>query len=228
MPSERVTILSPGAPRVAGPRLARASPSPWWWASSSRALLGALRPLAHPPGHHLSPAHGITSAFAENSRWIRATSNTVRMVPPVHRAPRPWWASSTPGPRRPDFPGREFLRLVAILPLFSPPFTVGFSYLLMFGRFGVITHGLFGLEASILGWGSLWAVQTLSNFPYRRAGHRAGPVGNPAHAGGGRPRPGRGLAGGFPDHHAPPGPARRGRGRAPGGDLRPGAISPTR
>jgi iron(III) transport system permease protein len=55
---------------------------------------------------------------------------------------------------------------MAVLPLFSPPFTIGFSYLLMFGRFGVITHGLFGFEASILGWWSLWAVQTLSNFPY--------------------------------------------------------------
>src|SRR5262249_53658315 len=46
------------------------------------------------------------------------------------------------------------------------PFTLGFSYLLMFGRFGLITHGVAGLEISILGWGSLWAVQTLTHFPY--------------------------------------------------------------
>ena len=60
---------------------------------------------------------------------------------------------------------RGALRLIALLPLFSPPFTLGFSYLLMFGRYGLITHGLAGLEVSILGWGSLWAVQTLTYFP---------------------------------------------------------------
>ncbi len=102
----------------------------------------------------------------DNARWVRATRNTFRMV---------FLSTATStlvgflyalGLSHPAFPGRGALRLIAILPLFSPPFTIGFSYLLMFGRFGVITHGLFGLEASILGWGSLWAVQTLSNFPY--------------------------------------------------------------
>jgi iron(III) transport system permease protein len=67
---------------------------------------------------------------------------------------------------RPDLAGRGALRLVAILPLFSPPFTLGFSYILMFGRSGLITHDVFGLEMSILGWKSLWAVQTLTLFPY--------------------------------------------------------------
>ena len=67
---------------------------------------------------------------------------------------------------RPDVPARGAFRLIATLPLFSPPFTLGFSYLLMFGHFGLITHGVAGLEVSVLGWGSLWAVQTLTHFPF--------------------------------------------------------------
>ncbi len=102
----------------------------------------------------------------ENTRWMRATTNTFRMVL------LSTCTSTTVGflyalaLSRSEFPARGFFRLMAVLPLFSPPFTIGFSYLLMFGRFGVITHTVFGMETSILGWGSLWVVQTLSNFPY--------------------------------------------------------------
>jgi iron(III) transport system permease protein len=104
--------------------------------------------------------------LTENRRWVRATTNTLWMV-----------ALSTVSATvlgfvyaftlcRPEVPARGLLRLVAVLPLFSPPFTLGFSYLLMFGRFGLITHGVAGLETSVLGWASLWVVQTLTNFPY--------------------------------------------------------------
>jgi iron(III) transport system permease protein len=102
----------------------------------------------------------------ENSRWMRATSNTFRMVLLSTSSSTVVGFLYAFALSRPDFPGRGLFRLTAVLPLFSPPFTIGFSYLLMFGRFGVITHGLFGFEASVLGWWSLWVVQTLSNFPY--------------------------------------------------------------
>ena len=36
----------------------------------------------------------------------------------------------------------------------------------MYGRFGLISHNILGFEASILGWKSLWAVQTLTHFPF--------------------------------------------------------------
>jgi iron(III) transport system permease protein len=103
---------------------------------------------------------------AQNGRWMRATANTCRMV--VLST-----ASSTLvgfvyafALSRADMPARGAFRLIATLPLFSPPFTLGFSYLLMFGHFGLITHGVAGLEVNVLGWGSLWAVQTLTHFPY--------------------------------------------------------------
>jgi iron(III) transport system permease protein len=102
----------------------------------------------------------------ENGRWVRAALNTCRMVV----------LSTTTATllgfvyafviSRPNLPARGALRLIATLPLFSPPFTLGFSYILMYGRFGLITHDVFGFETSILGWKSLWAVQTLTHFPY--------------------------------------------------------------
>jgi iron(III) transport system permease protein len=101
-----------------------------------------------------------------NGRWVRATLNTGRMVVLSTATATALGFLYAFVVSRPDLPARATLRLIAILPLFSPPFTLGFSYLLMFGRFGLITHDVFGLEASILGWKSLWAVQTLTHFPY--------------------------------------------------------------
>lgn len=66
---------------------------------------------------------------------------------------------------RPDIPGQGLFRAISILPLFSPPFTVAFSYLLLFGRLGLITHTLLNLRVDILGWRGLWLSQTVSFFP---------------------------------------------------------------
>jgi iron(III) transport system permease protein len=64
-----------------------------------------------------------------------------------------------------DIPGKKFFRVISILPLFSPPFMVAFSYLMLFGKNGLITYGLFGVRASILGWHGLWLAQTIAFFP---------------------------------------------------------------
>ena len=104
--------------------------------------------------------------ISQNGRWLRATANTARMVVLSTASATLIGFVYAFALSRPDVPGRGVLRLIATLPLFSPPFALGFSYLLMFGRFGLITHGLAGLERSILGWPSLWAVQTLTLFPY--------------------------------------------------------------
>jgi len=66
---------------------------------------------------------------------------------------------------RPDIPGRRFFRSMALLPLFAPPFMVAFAYILMFGRQGLITKTLLGLDANIFGWHGLWLVQTVAFFP---------------------------------------------------------------
>jgi iron(III) transport system permease protein len=104
--------------------------------------------------------------LADNGRWVRATTNTLRMVVLSTISATVLGFVYAFVLSRSNVPGRGVLRLIAVLPLFSPPFTLGFSYLLMFGRFGLITHGLAGLETTVLGWPSLWVVQTLTNFPY--------------------------------------------------------------
>jgi iron(III) transport system permease protein len=104
--------------------------------------------------------------LGSNGRWVRATTNTLRMVvlSTITATVLGFIYAFTLS--RAEVPACGALRLIAILPLFSPPFTLGFSYLLMFGRFGLITHGIAGLETTVLGWPSLWVVQTLTNFPY--------------------------------------------------------------
>lgn len=66
---------------------------------------------------------------------------------------------------RPDVPGRRFFRTVALLPLFAPPFMVAFSYILLFGRQGLVTRHLLGLDVNIFGLHGLWLAQTVAFFP---------------------------------------------------------------
>jgi iron(III) transport system permease protein len=147
------------------PRIGAAEPVTWLAGASLIGLLTLFVVL--PIAHVLTfPSAADFLHLPENGRWVRATTNTLWMV-----------ALSTASATLLGFlyaftlcraaaPVRGALRLIAILPLFSPPFTLGFSYLLMFGRFGLITHGIAGLETTVLGWPSLWVVQTLTNFPY--------------------------------------------------------------
>lgn len=66
---------------------------------------------------------------------------------------------------RTDVPCRKAFKLISLLPLFSPPFMVAFSYIMMFGKNGLITAGLFGLKVNIFGWHGLWLAQTIAFFP---------------------------------------------------------------
>jgi iron(III) transport system permease protein len=66
---------------------------------------------------------------------------------------------------RSDVPGRRLFRLVALLPLVSPPFVGGLAVILLFGRRGLVTHSLLGLRGDIYGWHGVWLVQTLAFFP---------------------------------------------------------------
>lgn len=62
-------------------------------------------------------------------------------------------------------PGRQFFKFIPILPLVTPPFVSGLSFILLFGRRGLITYELLGLNTSIYGWHGLWLAQTISFFP---------------------------------------------------------------
>ncbi|BDU51634.1 ABC transporter permease [Haliovirga abyssi] len=64
-----------------------------------------------------------------------------------------------------DVPGKKIFDSIAILPIISPPFVIALSAILLFGRIGLITHGIFGIENEIYGFTGLVLVQTLTFFP---------------------------------------------------------------
>lgn len=63
-------------------------------------------------------------------------------------------------------PFEKLFNAVAILPIISPPFVIALSAILLFGRQGMISKHLLGLEnANIYGFKGLVLVQTLTFFP---------------------------------------------------------------
>ena len=64
-----------------------------------------------------------------------------------------------------DVPGKRVLHLIALVPVVSPPFAVATATIVLFGRRGLITHGLFGVEYDIYGLDGLVFVLALSLFP---------------------------------------------------------------
>ncbi len=61
---------------------------------------------------------------------------------------------------------KKVINAIAILPIISPPFVIGLSAILLFGRTGLITRGLLGMQnADIYGFHGLVLVQTLTFFP---------------------------------------------------------------
>jgi len=66
---------------------------------------------------------------------------------------------------RRDIPFRKLFRFLGVLPLFAPPFMVAFAYVLVFGRQGLISYHLLGLDVNIFGWKGLWLAQTIGMFP---------------------------------------------------------------
>lgn len=61
--------------------------------------------------------------------------------------------------------GSRFFAAMPLLLLVTPPFVGGFAFILLFGRRGLFTHTVLGLEASPYGWHGLWVAQTLTFFP---------------------------------------------------------------
>ena len=66
---------------------------------------------------------------------------------------------------RARIPGARWFTLVPLLPLITPPFVSGLAFILLFGRRGIVTYELLGLNTNIYGWHGLWLAQTVSFFP---------------------------------------------------------------
>ena len=112
---------------------------------------------------------GYQAFFSEGPNWIGATQRSITVM-----------LLSTPTAVILGFayayamvysrmPWKPYFRLIAILPMLSPPFVVAAAYILLFGPRGLVTYGLFGVSPNILGLSGLWGVQTIAFFPYAYA-----------------------------------------------------------
>jgi iron(III) transport system permease protein len=64
-----------------------------------------------------------------------------------------------------DVPGKKILHVIAMMPIVSPPFAVATATVVLYGRRGAISNGVFGLEYDIYGLDGLVFVLSLSLFP---------------------------------------------------------------
>ncbi|RGV43459.1 iron ABC transporter permease [Bifidobacterium longum] len=64
-----------------------------------------------------------------------------------------------------QFPGRKALHWLTLLPTISPPFAASTAIITLFGKRGMITNGLFGLEVNIYGLSALVMVLTMTFAP---------------------------------------------------------------
>jgi iron(III) transport system permease protein len=109
-------------------------------------------------------ANDFVSIF-HNARYMRTALNSLMMlVLSTHSATFIGFIFAYTVTRT-DVPGRKAFKFITLLPLFSPPFMVSFSYIMMFGRNGLITKGFLGLDVNIFGWHGLWLAQTIAFFP---------------------------------------------------------------
>ncbi len=65
-----------------------------------------------------------------------------------------------------DIPWKRWLRILVVITLISPPFAVSFAFILLFGRRGLITYDILGIqEWTIYGPDGIILVQLISNIP---------------------------------------------------------------
>lgn len=62
-------------------------------------------------------------------------------------------------------PGKRILHVIALMPIVSPPFAIATATVVLYGRRGVISNGVFGVEYDIYGLDGLVFVLSLSLFP---------------------------------------------------------------
>jgi len=66
-----------------------------------------------------------------------------------------------------DIPGRKIFHIIALVPTISPPFAFGLAVIMLFGRQGLVTHELLGLETGgIYGLRGMVLAQVFGFFPF--------------------------------------------------------------
>lgn len=64
-----------------------------------------------------------------------------------------------------DVPGKKILHVIALMPIVSPPFAIATATVVLYGRRGVVSNGVFGVEYDVYGLDGLVFVLSLSLFP---------------------------------------------------------------
>lgn len=64
-----------------------------------------------------------------------------------------------------EFPGKRILHWLTLLPMISPPFAAATAIITLFGRRGIVSYQLFGLEIDIYGLGGLVLVISMTFAP---------------------------------------------------------------
>lgn len=66
---------------------------------------------------------------------------------------------------RVEFRGKKVLHIINLIPIISPPFAFATAIIVLFGRSGMITRGIFDWRPTLYGFSGLVIVLTLSFFP---------------------------------------------------------------
>lgn len=66
---------------------------------------------------------------------------------------------------RVEFRGKKVLHIINLIPIISPPFAFATAIIVLFGRSGMITQGIFDWRPTLYGFSGLVIVLTLSFFP---------------------------------------------------------------
>lgn len=104
--------------------------------------------------------------FFSRARFLTVTKNTFRMVfLSTISATTLGYIFAYATTRIKNMPLARLFHWIGILPLISPPFVIGLSFILLFGRRGLITYSLLGLNFDLYGWHGLWFAQTIAFFP---------------------------------------------------------------
>ncbi|TVX96696.1 ABC transporter permease [Cohnella terricola] len=104
-----------------------------------------------------------------NSRWFQAALNSLFMMAISTLSCTAVAFLFAYSIARLDIPFKGLFRFVTLLPIVSPPFIVALSYILLFGRQGIVSKQLLHANFDIYGWHGLWLVQTITFFPFAYA-----------------------------------------------------------
>src|SRR5207248_1552725 len=109
---------------------------------------------------------GYLDFFREGPNWLNATRNSITVMLLSTTTAVLLGFVYAYAMVYSDMPWKPLFRIVAVLPMLSPPFVVAASYILLFGPRGLITYNVFGQSPNVLGLYGLWGVQTIAFFPY--------------------------------------------------------------